>query len=881
MLTRVALLLCLPSVASATCWLDEDGDGWGGDVEVVDADGTVCPATTDDGVSVVELAGDCDDTLFEVNPDRDELVGNRIDENCDGEALCWVDSDGDGFGTEATVRAAGPNVSNRWSCDLGDDGRAEVGGVSFSDCDDTNPDVHPTHPVRAPVSMENPTVHPEAVGDTVDDDCDGVVRCWYDHDGDTWGNGLGIAIPDRDDDDACTSWELGESESPDDCYDGLFNGAELPDVLVGVAGILDAAGDTGNPATTDPGVDLADILQLLDMNGLPLDPTTIHPDAPETWGDGIDQSCDGEEICFSDLDDDGYGDDGSLAGTNDVDAAGRSGRTVLSLDLDCIDEDEAWWWQALDCDDDHAAIRPSATETWYDGVDQDCGGDDDFDQDGDGFPRATDCDDVDPLVNPDATEIPGNTVDEDCSGSSACFVDDDGDGFGSEQVVLDDGDSLCISPGEASESTDCLDDPTDPEAARTWPGAPEVVGDGLDQDCDGGELCFTDSDGDGFADDGTLAPPGQPADPEGRVGRTVLSADLACSGDLEGWYWNQGDCDDDDGAVKPVAVEIWYDGVDQDCDGGDDFDQDGDGYPLANDCDDEDPAVNPGATELPGNAVDEDCSGRILCWADQDHDGFGSAETRDDDGDGLCTQDSGESEQTGDCHDDNPAANPAGTEVVGNTFDDDCDGWATCYRDVDHDGYGTDFVIFDNGLVNARGRYACSAEFGEAAVPGDCHDDNAAANPSGVELPGNEFDEDCSGRAACFRDLDGDGWGTDVIDDDGLVDAIGNLGDAGHYLCDPLTGEAPLGIGAPQGDCNDVAEAIFPGAVELCDGIDNDCDHEADEGCEPPTPIETGCQWRGVGGTYALLFVPVLGLGRRRRSAAAVEDLDDVRVRRP
>ena len=73
------------------------------------------------------------------------------------------------------------------------------------------------------------------------------------------------------------------------------------------------------------------------------------------------------------------------------------------------------------------------------------------------------------------------------------------------------------------------------------------------------------------------------------------------------------DCDDADADAYPGAEEVWYDGVDQDCDGGDDFDADGDGYAdLAydgDDCDDEDGDVHPDAEEVCDDGVDNDCDG--------------------------------------------------------------------------------------------------------------------------------------------------------------------------------------------------------------------------------------------------------------------------------
>ena len=45
-------------------------------------------------------------------------------------------------------------------------------------------------------------------------------------------------------------------------------------------------------------------------------------------------------------------------------------------------------------------------------------------------------------------------------------------------------------------------------------------------------------------------------------------------------------------SVYPGAADTWYDGVDADCAGGSDFDQDGDGYDLENDTDDTDASVH-------------------------------------------------------------------------------------------------------------------------------------------------------------------------------------------------------------------------------------------------------------------------------------------------
>ena len=96
----------------------------------------------------------------------------------------------------------------------------------------------------------------------------------------------------------------------------------------------------------------------------------------------------------------------------------------------------------------------------------------------------------------------------------------------------------------------------------------------------------------------------------------------------------------------------------------------------------------------------------------------------------------------------------------------------------------------------------------------DCNDSSADDHPGAVELA-DRRDNDCDGSvdeggATWFRDVDGDGFG--VPDD-----AITSL-------------EAVPGYVRNDRDCDDANEAIFPGANEIFDSADNDCDGEVDEG---------------------------------------------------
>ena len=261
------------------------------------------------------------------------------------------------------------------------------------------------------------------------------------------------------------------------------------------------------------------------------------------------------------------------------------------------------------------------------------------------------------------------------------------------------------------------------------------------------------------------------------------------------------------------------------------LDIDDDGSPDDVDCNDADNSIHPGATEVCDD-IDQDCDGNAddglstaTYYADTDKDGYGNAAQTVAD----CAVPAGYVATSGDCADTNKAVHPGATETC-DGVDTNCSGdesdatnTTTYYRDADVDTYG----------ALGTSTKACSAPSGHVVSSTDCLDSNKDVHPGATEVC-NGIDDDCEGgideglgAVIYFADGDGDGYG----------------GSTTKSACSP-----PVGYVTTPGDCNDNSAAIKPGAVELCDGIDNNCTGGIDDGLVTTTYYLDG-DVDGVGGT--------------------------------
>ena len=358
--------------------------------------------------------------------------------------------------------------------------------------------------------------------------------------------------------------------------------------------------------------------------------------------------------------------------------------------------------------------------------------------------------------------------------------------------------------GDGYTTDDC--DDTDPNVN---PGTVETCN-GIDDDCDG-------------TVDDVGAPPTWYADADAD-GHGVMGADRFVGCDApEGYSASADDCDDARADVYPGApTTICEAGLDADCDGKiDHADADSDGALSCEDCDDTDGAVFPGAPEV-CNGVDDDCDGTAdgaaaldaTAWyADADADGYGSAATEQQ----ACAAPSGFVDNLDDCDDTAAAVHPGATEVC-DGIDNDCDGSADgadatdavqFWADADADGYGDASID----------TWACVAPTGFVSTADDCDDADPTVSPGATEVCGGS-DEDCDGL---IDDADASVTGTIVFYADSDADGFGAAAVQASACV------APRGYVTADTDCDDTDGSVHPGATEVCDGADNDCDGRTDD----------------------------------------------------
>ena len=536
--------------------------------------------------------------------------------------------------------------------------------------------------------------------------------------------------------------------------------------------------DTGT-ATVDTGTDPLDTgTDPVDTGTDPVDTGTSVADelcdGEDNDGDGLidEDAIDGVSV-WADADGDGFG-DVELASTG---CAGDAG-TVTNGD---------------DCDDAQSAVYPGALELCND-VDDDCDG----------------------------------TVDQGAVDAPVGYRDNDADGFGGESVV---GDCDGLDASVVLVGGDCNDD-----VAYIYPDADEFC-DGIDTNCDddadAGALdaltWFADADEDAFGD--------------------IATSITACAAPT-GYVPDLSDCDDTNADVAPDGIEV-CNGRDDDCSGivddngadcavedtGDTADTASGGVdtgdtapytPPPTDTGDTAPYTPPpadsgdtgsgggggsdtsdtGSGGGGGTDTGEDCT--VTWYMDVDADGRGDTTT----GVVGCQPDASWVLYGGDCDDLDPDVRPGRDELC-NGIDDDCDGDVDIepvdsyafFGDADGDGYG---------LGSHFLRTCSSTVAGYASRGGDCDDADALVSPVGIETC-DGIDNNCDGEAdettavdalTWYRDTDGDGVG----------------GDSDRTACTQPTGSV-----SSTGDCDDEDPATYPGAVEVCDDLDNDCNGAIDD----------------------------------------------------
>ena len=657
---------------------------------------------------------------------------------------------------------------------------------------------------------------------------------------------------------------------PDSDKDGQADCLEFDKDGDGILDIDDNCPNAKNPAQEDFDLDMAgDACDPDDDNDMSADADDCAPLDPDV-NPKADEECNGKDDDCDQLIDEGFPD-------SDADALAN-----------CIDDDDDndGFPDLADCAPEEKLIFPGAVEK-CDGVDNDCDFDSDEgfpDTDGNGTADCVDGDiDGDEVPNADdncpKTENP-DQKDADSDGTGdVCDPDVDGDG-------IPDGVDNCpalFNPGQKDLDEDSVgdkcdsdvdgDDLVDEEDNCTLVHNPEQE----DQDEDGvGDACDDDLDGDGDPD-ATDCAPENPYISKGAQ-EECDGLDNNCNG-IPDEGFNDADADGLKDCVDP------------------DDDNDGDSDPS--DCAPLDAKVHAGAQES-CNGQDDDCDDKIDEDLGQLACGKGecfhvsaacmegklqlcdpmegalpeTCDGKDNDCDGLMDDDLGTTAcgkgacyhvaplcvdgKLGQC---DPLAG-AGEEVC-DGIDNNCDGKVdedlgtttcgegeclhtvtNCLGGVAQECdpmYGKGLELCDGKDNNCDGKtdegYPDTDDDGlpDCIDPDDDGDDDPDATDCGPSDPainhqaeeacdgvdnncaGGIDEEDAVGCEPFFLDGDNDGHGTE------------------DFKC--LCQAAGLYKALVDDDCNDLNPWTFPGATELCDKVDNNCDEVVDE------DGATGCSW--------------------------------------
>ncbi len=477
-----------------------------------------------------------------------------------------------------------------------------------------------------------------------------------------------------------------------------------------------------------------------------------------------------------------------------------------------------------------------------------CVGTDVYDGDGDGI--ANPVDNCPNTPNPDQADTDGDFRGDVCDNcvNTANFYQEDSDGDGAGDAC-----DNCIysyNPDQTDTDTDGLGDACDNCVDLANADQADNEYDGL------GDACDPDDDNDGILDEND----GCPFDPnktaEGICGCGVADVD----NDNDGVFACQNDCDDNNPNVFPGNPEI-CDGYDNNCDGSVDegvlttfyLDLDGDGFgnsdsvflacfnpgyavEIGGDCDDQNNAVFPNAPEI-CDGFDNNCDGQIdenLCcpptglFADNLNNtsarlnwnlmpnavnGYIVSYKKVGPGGWISkTKPAGTTSHTA-------TGLLAGTNyqwrvrsrcAVGLSDWSEIQTFTTLacpliFADADGDGFGN-----PNSTLES-----CEVLAGFSANSNDCNDGDAAINPAAAEIC-NGTDENCNGqideevKTTFYADADGDGFGK-------LTATI-------------LACEAPAGYVPDFTDCDDSNFEIHPGATEICNATDDNCNGQNKEG---------------------------------------------------